>query len=66
MYLLVVYFSVTGNTKNIAKKIATVTEADIYEIKPAENAGSGKWIEGKRFDAKVSEEEIKGWIGELQ
>ena len=32
----------------------------------AENAGSGKWIEGKRFDANVSEEKIKGWIGELQ
>lgn len=39
--VLVVYFSVTGNTKNIA-----------------ENVGSGKWIEGKRFDAKVSEEDI--------
>lgn len=33
--VLVVYFSVTGNTKNVAKKIASLTDADIYEIKPA-------------------------------
>ena len=32
---LVVYFSVTGNTKTIAEKIAILTDADIYEIKPA-------------------------------
>ena len=33
--VLVVYFSVTGNTKTIAEKIATLTDADLYEIKPA-------------------------------
>ena len=33
---LVVYFSVTGNTKGVAKKIAAITGADIYEIKPAQ------------------------------
>ena len=32
---LVVYFSVTGNTKSVAEKIASVTGADIYEIKAA-------------------------------
>ncbi|MBR1675139.1 MAG: hypothetical protein IJ703_09315 [Eubacterium sp.] len=34
--VLVVYFSVTGNTKNITEKIAAVTDTDIYEIKPTE------------------------------
>ena len=151
--LLVVYFSVTGNTKTIAEKIATLTDADLYEIKPAveytdadidygnsnsrtsmeqndssvrpeiqsetislerydtiyigypiwwgeeprimdtfvesydfgditmipfctsgssgignsgknlaTNAGSGNWLEGKRFSAQVSENELKDWI----
>lgn len=32
---LVAYFSATGTTKNIAKKLANATGADIYEIKPA-------------------------------
>ena len=33
---LVVYFSVTGNTKGVAEKIADITGADVYEIKAAE------------------------------
>ncbi len=33
---LVVYFSVTGNTEGIAKKIASATGADKYQIIPAE------------------------------
>lgn len=33
---LVVYFSATGNTKDIAEKIAAITDADIYEIKAAQ------------------------------
>ena len=33
---LVVYFSATGNTKGVAEKIASITGADIYEIKAAE------------------------------
>lgn len=33
--VLVVYFSVTGNTRTIAEKIAALTDADLYEIKPA-------------------------------
>ena len=154
--VLVVYFSVTGNTKTIAEKIATLTDANLYEIKPAveytdadidygdsksrtseeqsdsstrpeiqsetisleeydtiyigypiwwgeeprimdtfvesydfgditmipfctsassgignsgknlaTNAGSGNWLEGKRFSAQVSESELKDWIGNL-
>ncbi|MBQ6313118.1 MAG: flavodoxin [Lachnospiraceae bacterium] len=33
---LVVYFSATGNTKGVAEKIASITGADIYEIKAVE------------------------------
>lgn len=31
---LVVYFSATGNTANLAKKISKITNGEIYEIKP--------------------------------
>ena len=33
---VVVYFSATGTTKGVAERIADVTDADIYEIIPAE------------------------------
>lgn len=154
---LVVYFSATGNTKGVAEKIASITGADIYEIKAAEeytdedldwndsdsrttheqndpsvrpeigsdpvsldgyttiyigypiwwgeeprimdtfvesydfngitmipfctsggsgigrsgqnlsdNAGSGSWLEGARFDGDVSEDELRSWIEGLK
>jgi flavodoxin len=34
--VLVAYFSVTGNTKGVAEKIAAITGGDLYEIVPAE------------------------------
>lgn len=34
--VLVVYFSATGTTKSIAERITSVTNADLYEIIPAE------------------------------
>ena len=34
--VLVVYFSATGNTKGVAEKIASITGADTYEIKAAQ------------------------------
>ena len=34
--VLVAYFSATGNTKNVAEKIAQMTNADLYEIIHAE------------------------------
>lgn len=30
---LIVYFSATGNTANLAKKISKITNGEIYEIK---------------------------------
>ena len=32
----------------------------------ADNAGSGTWLDGKRFSAGVSEDEIRSWIEGLQ
>ena len=154
--VLVVYFSATGTTKDIAEKIALIEDADLYEIRAAEeytdedldwhdaksrttleqndksarpgigsdpvelagyeriylgfpiwwgeeprildtfaeshdfsgitvipfctssssgigrsglnlqeNAGSGTWLEGKRFGAGTSEDELREWIGSL-
>lgn len=34
--VLVVYFSATGTTKGVAEKIAAITDADLYEIKAAQ------------------------------
>lgn len=33
--ILIAYFSASGNTKNVAKNLATAINADLYEIKPA-------------------------------
>ena len=33
---IVVYFSATGTTKGVAERIASVTNADIFELVPAE------------------------------
>jgi len=32
----------------------------------ADKAGSGKWLDGERFDGGVSEEELKSWIEGLK
>lgn len=33
---LLVYYSASGNTKDVAEKIAKITEADLFEIEPVE------------------------------
>lgn len=38
---LVVYYSLSGNTKDIALQIQTLTNADVYEIKPKEEIKQG-------------------------
>ena len=32
----------------------------------AEQAGSGSWLEGERFSAGVSEDELRSWIDTVQ
>ena len=32
----------------------------------AENAGSGNWLDGKRFEGDVSEEDLQAWIDGLE
>ena len=32
----------------------------------ADNAGSGNWLEGRRFSGSVSESDLRGWIDGLQ
>jgi len=32
----------------------------------ADNAGSGSWLEGKRFGAGASEDELRNWISSLR
>ena len=34
---LVVYYSASGNTKDVSEKIAKITEADLFEIEPVEH-----------------------------
>src|SRR5574344_2600642 len=38
--VLVVYYSLSGNTKKIAEKIKNLTNGDIYEIRPKEKINS--------------------------
>ena len=55
MEILVAYFSASGITKKVAEKLATATNADLFEIEPTANI-----INGKVFH-KESAEEIKLW-----
>lgn len=41
---LVIYYSLSGHTKEIAEKIRTLTNADIYEIKTAEKIDTVPWF----------------------
>lgn len=36
---MVVYYSATGNTENVAKTIAAATDGDLFELEPAEPYG---------------------------
>ena len=41
---LVVYYSLSGYTKDIAQRIQSMTQADIYEIKTAEKIDTTPWF----------------------
>ena len=52
--VLVVFFSATGTTKAVGEKIAAITGADVYEIKPAEEYTSAdlNWNDSKSRSTK--------------
>lgn len=63
---LVVYFSATGTTKGVAEKIAAVTDADMYEIVPAEPYSSADldWNDdNSRTTTEMNDKDARPEIG---
>lgn len=63
---LVVYFSVTGTTKGVAEKIAAATDADMYEIVPAEpysSAGLDWNDDNSRTTTEMNDKNARPEIG---
>lgn len=58
---LVVYFSATGNTEQVARLIANAADADIYEIVPAEPYTAADLDYGNR-NSRTSEERYDSTI----
>ncbi len=52
---LVVYYSATGSTKNVAETIAKVTNADLFEIEPVEPYTEDD-LNWRNSDSRVSKE----------
>ena len=64
--VLVVYFSATGTTKDIAEKIAAVEGADLYEIKAAQEYTTEdlNWHDSKsRTTAEQNDSSVRPEIG---
>ena len=53
--VLVVYYSATGNTKNVAEKIAELTNGEIFELKP-EKEYTEKDLDYNDSESRVSKE----------
>lgn len=54
--VLVVYFSATGTTKGVAEKIASITGADLYEIKAAQEYTSAD-LDWNDSDSRTTHEQ---------
>ena len=52
---LVVYYSATGNTKDVAEKIAKITDGDLFEIEPKEPYTDDD-LDWTNDDSRVSKE----------
>ena len=52
---LVVYYSATGNTKDVAEKIAKITNGDLFEVKPKEPYSDDD-LNWTKDDSRVSKE----------
>ena len=62
--VLVVYYSLTGNTKDIAERIQKKTQADVYEIKTAEEIKTNPWFYLKAW-AQLKEGKYPALAGAL-